>query len=147
MVKFTFNRGAWDAGHTLPDWQDGEDNISYVARLGYSTVGATYGTEFGGEIEIYEAHDSQSFYALVSPTGNTSFEVFLPDFPSYMLFMKEYVTAFAAGGADATQKDIMALLSKFFQAEHGHDESDICSRCDPVGWKRRLEAARQRHTG
>lgn len=143
MSVFTFNLGTWTSGHSLAAWEENETHTDYLHRLGYSTVNASYGTEYGGHLEIYEAHDANSFYALVAPTGNSVFEVFIPDFPSYMLFMKDYGSAFATGGSNSTLNDIMDALGKFFRAEHGHDASDICSRCDPAGWERRLEARRR----
>lgn len=144
MRIFTFNRGTWEDGHSLPEWAENESHVDYLARIGYSTVSASYGTEYGGEVEIFEAHEGNTFYALVTPTGNTSFEVFLPDFPSYMLFIKDYGTPFAAGGSNTTGKDIMEALGKFFRAQHGHDVSGICNRCDPEGWARWKESQQKR---
>lgn len=111
-----------------------EKQSDYLTRIGCSANGISYGTRYGGRLDIFEALAGDCFVALINPTGGASFEVFIPDFPSYMLFVKDYVTAYAAGGAESTQRDIMEALGKLFRAEHGHDTDEVCLRCDPAGW-------------
>lgn len=72
------------------------------------------------------------------------FEVYLPDFPSAMQFIKEHASAFSADEATITQREIHSLLEKSFQAQHGRPSHDICAKCDPVGWEKVLQYRQQR---
>lgn len=134
--QFTFNRGNWHTGHNVMGPLDGENDIAGLTRAGYSSNGSLYGGEHGPRLEMFENSADGSFFAFVSPTGRTTVEVLLPDFESFMLFMKDYGGSFAAAGSEATQKVVMETLAKLFGALHGHDWSEICQRCDPVGWRR-----------
>jgi len=134
--QFTFNRGNWHTGHNVMGPLDGENDIAGLTRAGYSPNGSHYGGEHGPRLEMFENSADGSFFAFVSPTGRTTVEVLLPDFESFMLFMKDYGGSFAAAGSEATQKVVMETLAKLFGALHGHDWSEICQRCDPVGWRR-----------
>ncbi len=98
--------------------------------------GAYYGGEHGLRLEIFENSVDGSFFAFISPTGRTTVEVLIPDFESFMLFIKDYGGSFAAAGSEATQKVVMETLAKLFGALHGHDWSEACQLCDPVGWRR-----------
>jgi len=140
MNKFTFNRGIWEKGQELPEQMENEEHFDYLERVGYSTNSVSYGTEGRERLEIFENQANHTFFALISPTGQKSFKVYIPDFPSYMLFIKDYGSSFAANGADSTQKEIMETLGKLFRAEHGHDWSEMCHLCDPVAWRRWNEA-------
>lgn len=136
MRKFTYNRGAWEEGHSLPKKMENENKNDYLARMGYLTNSVSYGAKYGGRLEIFEKRENDVFFAFISPTGQTSFEVLIPDFPSYMLFIKDYGGSIAAAGTDATQKEIMETLAKLFRAEHGHHWDEVCHHCDPKGWER-----------
>lgn len=143
-MKFTFNRGNWGDGNSLPDWVDGEDFDDYLKKIGYSTIKTTYGNEHGGEIEIYESLDGLSFYASVCPSGGNVYEVFLPDFPSYMIFIRDHAVAFSSESSNFHQKEILGLLEKFFQLHHGHSSYDVCSQCDPVAWERNAKTRNEK---
>lgn len=143
MSEFTFRAGTWSEGTNLPKWNEEEDFIDYLHRVGFSTVETSYGNEYGGHVEIYEAHGGDSFFATVCPTGNFVYSVHLPDFVSYMLFMKDFAAPFAAGATAEIQRDTHELLGKFFRAEHGHSADEVCERCAPEEVKRRKEAHRK----
>jgi hypothetical protein len=136
---FTFNRGTWEDGSPLPEWEDGEDSGSYLKRIGYLSSRTVFGHEDSGHIEIFEASDSKTFYASVCPMGDAVYEVFLPDFPSYMIFMRDYGTAFASEATNISQQQMLVLLEKLFQAEHGHSVHNICAQCDPLAWEHRIK--------
>lgn len=146
MSKFTFDRGTWKDGNSMPEWQDNEDLSSYLNRSGYATARATFGCEDGGEFKVYESSDGKSFYALVCPLGDTCFDVLLPDFPSLMMFIRDHAAAFAAESVNFTQQQALTILEKLFQAQHGHDAYSICQQCDPLGWEklRALEVRRKK---
>ncbi|MCL1861885.1 MAG: hypothetical protein FWG52_10230 [Proteobacteria bacterium] len=135
--KFTFNRGSWEDTNPLPDWQDGEDFDDFVTRIGFSTIANTFGyDEERGLIEIYESTTGKgSFYANATPFGSSVYEVFLPDFPSMMMFIKDFAAVFFAKSSSYLQYDILSILEKQFQAQHGHSAYDVCPKCDPHSWE------------
>lgn len=104
----------------LPEWEENEDFTDYLARIDHNTAKFSFGYEEGGQIEIYESSSSLSFYASVCPAGSTVFDVFLPDFPSMMMFVKDYAPAFSTESVNVTQQQTLALLEKFFQNRYGH---------------------------
>jgi hypothetical protein len=145
MSTFTFNRGAWEDGSPLPEWNDNDDSSSYLQRIGFTTRIAFYGHRDGGHLEIYDSADGRSFYASVCPDGGSCFEVFLPDFPSFMMFIRDHATAFATEASNGSQQEILGLLEKLFQLQHGHAAYDICDKCDPKGWAAYQEHRKKRN--
>jgi hypothetical protein len=143
-MRFIFNRGIWEDSNSLPEWQDNEDFSDYLMRIGYSTVKSIFGHEHGSQIEIYESSDGRSFYASVCPSGNSVYDVLLPDFPSLMMFIREYATAFSSESSNFSQQEILNLLEKFFHLYHGHPARSICPKCDPVGWEESVRAREER---
>ncbi|UTW13374.1 hypothetical protein [Marinobacterium rhizophilum] len=143
MDKFTFNRGTWEDGNSLSDWQDDEEFGQYLERNGFSPFKKTYGDENSTSINIYTSKHTCSFYADVCLDGGSIYEVLLPDFPSMMMFIKDYGSVVTAVTACEYQQDTLNLHEKRFLVEHGHPTYDICDQCDPVTWEQRL----QRHRG
>ncbi len=135
MSRFTYSQGQWTDGNDLPEWSDNEEFSEYLARIGYSSSKLIVGSEHGSCIEIYEASDSKSFYASVAPSGSTCYEVFLPDFPSLMSFLKDFGQVFSAINSECDQREILSLLEKLFRAHHGHAAHEICRRCAPQEWE------------
>lgn len=144
MSKFTFNRGKWEDGNPLPEWHDNEEFDDYLTRIGYQTYKTTYGHEDASQIEVHAASENSTFYATVCPSGDVCYEVYLPDFPSLMIFLKEYGTVFAAESANNSLQQILALQEKLFRATHGHDAFNSCQQCDPSGWKAQQQATEER---
>jgi hypothetical protein len=139
-MKFAFDRGNWENHNSLPEWNDGEAFEDFLTRIGYSTAATTFGHEHGGQIAIYESKAGDSFYASVCPLGSTVYEVFLPDFPSLMMFLRDYSVAFSAESSNVAADATLSLLEKLFHAYHGHDAYEVCKQCDPREWERRREA-------
>ena len=146
MTRFTFNRGNWEDGNNLPAWGENEEFEDYLKRIGYSGSKLSIGDEDSSEIEIFESTDGKTFYSNISPSGSTCFEVFLPDFPSLMMFIKDHGSAFSTHATNGLQQEILSVLEKFFQIEHGHPAHNICEVCDPKGWERNVQfqAARRK---
>lgn len=136
---FTFNRGSWEDGSPLPEWEDGEDSDGYLRRISFTGERTLFGHQHGGNLEIYESSDGESFFAFVCPSGGRVFEVYLPDFPSFMMFIRDHAGVFAAESTNVTQEQTYALLQKLFQVQHGHAADRICPECDPEEWKAREE--------
>ena len=146
MSRYTYSKGQWTDGNDLPQWADNEDFSAYLDRIGHSSSKLSVGSEHGSCIEIYESSSSSSFYASVAPLGSTCYEVFLPDFPSLMLFLKDFGPIFSALNIESDQSEIIKILEKLFRVYHGHEPYNLCRQCDPKGWedniKRREENAK-----
>lgn len=143
MSGFTYKRGSWEDGMPLPQWEENENGDQYLERIGYTERTAVFGHEDAGNIEIYGSRSTTSFYAHVCPMGGQVFEVFLPDFPSMMMFVRDHATAFAAEASNTTQQQTLDLLEKFFRSEHGHSSHAICPKCDPEAWEERQRRQKQ----
>jgi hypothetical protein len=96
MSLYTYTKGEWTDGNDLPKWDDSEDFSAYLYRIGYSPSKLCVGSEHGSCIVLYESFDASSFYAIVAPLGGKCYEVFLPDFPSMMLLLKDFGPIFSA---------------------------------------------------
>jgi len=120
MSRFTFNRGTWEDGNSLPEWYDDEHFATYLEKIGYASGKSMFGHQDGGHIEIYASSDGKSFYASVCPSGDNVYEVFLPDFPSMMMFVKDYGTPFSAESVNLCQQQAFILLEKSFELRYGN---------------------------
>lgn len=149
MFRFTYTRGEWTDGIKLLEKSENEAFEAYLQRIGHSSPKLTIGSEDGSSIEIYESSGSQSFYACITPSGGTCYEVFLPDFPSFMLFVKDFGPTFSALSLDGDQREILSLLEKLFRVYHGHSAHLVCTECDPQQWEAsvKLQAARPQSRG
>ncbi len=139
MTRFTFNRGVWEDGNALPEWEDNEEFDAYLRRTGYAMAKASFGHEYGSQIEIYESENNTSFYASVAPSGVNCFEVYLPDFPSLMMFIRDHAAGFASEAINLAQQKMLNLQEKLFEAHHGHPADRICPQCDAAGWAENIE--------
>ena len=136
MNYLTFNRGTWEDSYPFPEWMDDESFNDYLDRIGFNTSTIDFGEEFSSQIEIYESSDGKSFYAAVSLSGDAvSCNVYLPDFPSLMMFIKDYASAFSEQSSHSTMQEMLLILERLFQIHHGHSANSICPQCDPEGCK------------
>lgn len=126
---YTFNRGTWEDTSPLTEQTDDESYDDYLKRNGFSASKTIIGVEHGTWIELYEGRNA-TFLANVTPTGSSVFDVYLPDFPSMMMFLKDYGAAFAAHAASEYQLAALALSRRLFKATHGHSPDTHCSKCD-----------------
>jgi hypothetical protein len=92
----------------------------------------------------YESSDGNTFYASVCPSGSAVFEVFLPDFPSMMMFIKDHAPAFSAESSNFTTQEILKILEKLFLLQYGHSVHSICAQCDPKGWEENIRRREER---
>ncbi|MCI5135763.1 MAG: hypothetical protein D3920_11975 [Candidatus Electrothrix sp. AW2] len=116
---------------------DDEGFDDYLDRIGFNKSTTTFGEESISQIEIYESSDGKSFYVVVSLSGDGSIScnVYLPDFPSLMMFIKDYASAFSEQSSHSTMQEMLLILERLFQIDHGHSANSICPQCDPEGWK------------
>lgn len=143
-MKFSFNRGVWENGNPLSDWQENEQFDQFLARIGYNIIATKFGNEGGSNIEIYDSSNDDSFYASICPSGGALYEVFIPDFPSLMMFIRDHASGFAAESTNFYQQQTLELLQKLFHAQHGHSAHEVCRTCDPFAWEQQQEARKKR---
>lgn len=136
-MQYTYKRGEWSSGSVLLEWADGEGFEDYLRRIKFKTTPMKFGGEEFSQIQIYESEEKPIFMAEVTLIGNV-YNVYLPDFPSMMMFVRDHAAAFSAESVNEQQKEIFELMRKFFEATHGHDSFNICKECDPSEWQRRI---------
>lgn len=145
-MRYTFNRGEWSNGCALQDWEDGEGFDDYLRRINFKTAPMEFGGEGLSQIQIYESDTRAEFLAHVCLNNENIYEVYLPDFPSMMMFIRDHAAAFSVETANTYQQDVLQIIQKFFQAIHGHDAFDICKECDPNEWQKRLKKTNKSNT-
>lgn len=145
-MRYTFKRGDWSDGADLPEWADHEELSAYLERIGFASAKQSFGDEHGALIEIYESSTHNSYLAEVCPAGSTVFHVLLPDFPSFMMFVREYAAPFSLAAIDSKHHELRELTEKLFRVLHGHEPTAMCSTCDPRGFAAAAAAREGRST-
>lgn len=135
MYRFTYDQGTWNEGMPLPELGDDEQHSDYFQRIGYSPYGTRMGNEGGIELELHESNSGRAFYAVVTPAGNAVYDVYLPNFPSLMQFLKDYGPAFTLTRLRTDIEELSEAFRKLFHALHGHDAYTFCKKCDPKAWE------------
>lgn len=143
-MDYTYRLGILEEGADLPEWQNDEEFDSWLTRCGFYNFGDLIGDGESTHMEIYSScHERQERWLIeISPNSSRSSLILIPDFPSYLMFMKDYAPIFGAFATSETITELMRLMKKLFQAWHGHDSFDICPECDPSGWEQRQERHR-----
>jgi hypothetical protein len=144
---YTYNRGEWtDDGNSLPEWIDNEEFDDYLKRTGYMEAFKFSENSSSEDMAIiYKNEDSTAWFANICMDCDRSLFVFLPDFPSMMMFTKDYAPAINLIANSYEQSDNKKILEKLFHAYHGHYATEYCYQCDP----RYMEESskwRQEHT-
>lgn len=143
MYRFTYTRGAWSDGMTLPEIGDDEQHLEYMERVGFNPMHHKLGVEHGSEIQLFESSRDGSYFAVVQPTGNTTYDVLISDFPSLMMFLKDFGAAFGTQDIQSQLQDLNECARKLFQAYHGHSVDRLCKQCDPEGWQSSQDAQKR----
>lgn len=141
-MRFTYTRGSWSDGCVLADWSDDEDFEKYLQRLNFNHLPMEFGEQDTSQIQIYESENNEGFLAHVCLNGGRIYEVYLPEFPSLMMFIKDHAAAFSVNSANYFHKEMLNIIEKFFQSEHGHNAYEVCHLCDPVEWNRRISKSK-----
>jgi hypothetical protein len=143
MADFTYDKGEWKEGNSLPEQGDGEEFSDWLTRCGFKPYPKNFGND-SASIELYQSDNGEAPYlALVAPFGYLITAVFLPDFPSLMMFVRDFTTPFAISEMAEVQNSIETLLNKFFRVYHGHDPLNPCPKCDPAEVERLREFTRK----
>ena len=132
MSDYTYNRGEWLDGTELPQWIDNESLDDYLKRTGYSECFKFRENCMAEDMAvIYKKNDAMAWFADICMDCDISFFVFLPDFPSMMMFTKDYAPAINLIANSYEQNDIKKMLEKLFYAYHGHYAEENCYQCNP----------------
>lgn len=146
MIDFTFENGIWKKGSSLSE--DGCDDLDfddYISKLGYDSFNYTkFGDEFSPKAIIRKHKDNDSSLAEVAIFFEEYKLVYIPDFPSLMMFVRDFCSSFSLSYLQQTQEELNSSVNKIFRAYHGHDSNDICRECDPVEFDRRIRESKDR---
>ena len=92
MIDFTFENGLWKKGSSLSE--DGYDELDfddYISKLGYDPLNYTrFGDEFSSNAIIRKHKDNDSSLAEVTIFFEEYKLVYIPDFPSLMMFVRDF---------------------------------------------------------
>jgi hypothetical protein len=152
MKIWQYVRGLWDQIEDPFAWPEGEDWERVYQRLGYGSP-----SQWGGEEAFYRPSlgvhergraptsftDRFPYLLDVSVSGESSVFVLIPDFPSLLLFLREYGPVFESARTGGYLEELHEMASKIFRAEHGHSFSDVCLSCDPDRYTAQIEAVRR----
>jgi hypothetical protein len=141
MIDFTFENGIWKKGSPLSE--DGYDDINWddcVSKLGYELINYTrFGDEFSSNAIIRKHKTNDSSLAEVAIFYEEYKVVYIPDFPSLMIFVRDFCSSFSLSYLQRAQEELNSSVNKIFRAYHGHDSNEICRECDPVEFNRRIQ--------
>lgn len=141
------------AEYSLPPefaWQDDEDDIHWMHRLGYVDQQWVMGDESGEDhITAHRRNDDAGtevplFLVVLSDYSSGEF-VFVHDAPSLLALRIQLAPMLGVVIVDRLVA-VHEIAAKHFRAEHGHDPLGSCEACDPEEMKRRRLAARARKT-
>lgn len=145
MKAFTYERGEWKENTSLPEMETGEEYYDWLKRCGFKTHSKSFGNEHDSSIDIHESEDGNSYLACVAPFGGFITDVLLPDFPSLMMFIRDFGGSFTLPEIQYKLGEIESLLEKLFRVYHGHDPFNCCRECDPNKWERLQESKGKRN--
>ena len=133
--KFTFDMGVWTEGHplTLPDDIDGY--VACLQAIGYGVGDSDihyYGSQYEGILTVYK-HESDGTYLLdVEPMQDDFREVYIPNFPSLLMFLKDFAHVFTTKTMQTDLSELRELVDRLFHAYHGHVSWEKCNQCASV---------------
>lgn len=111
MNKFTYNRGAWTDGHELPEYLADEDEASYFGRLRLNPNLFQMGADEGPHFLVHAFKSGGAHLATVN-LGDDEYEVYLPDFPSAMMFIRDFGSAFAVSPLEINLEHLIEKLER-----------------------------------
>ena len=134
--EFTAQRGWLELNphDTLPGWTGPEEVLSaWLDDIGYDQVGDSTGTQ--DVLVLYASRDPESpwYFILefVTPGERTEL-IFLPTFPDYMAFLKDYGAALGTSRGAGELGLLREWSRKTFRATHGHAPHLTCQLCAPT---------------
>lgn len=145
QYTYTYARGVWSDGCPFAPMEDEDNFDNYMERIGYRPYGYTFGHEDAANFDVYESTRDGSFLALVAPFNGKVFDVYMPDFPSLMMFLRDFGSAFATDAIAIAKRESLTIMERQFQLQHGHSTTTVCPKCDPEEWEKRVEANRTRN--
>jgi hypothetical protein len=140
-----FDRGEWKNGSPLPDYLDDECFDAWRVRTGFNKSFSLSDNSYYDEMAIiYDNEVTGTYLAEICLDGCNINMVYLPDYPSMMMFIKDYSPAILAIEASSKINDINNILGKLFYAYHGHYSTSTCYSCDPMEMARNESMRRKR---
>jgi hypothetical protein len=96
IIPYTYNRGEWiETNSVFPKFED--DFGDWLESIGYeSDVTTTSGSECSSNYVIHASKAKPTtYYAELSLNGHDCDDILIADFPSLMMFIRDYSSAFS----------------------------------------------------
>lgn len=119
-----FRRGQWSEIEAIMGESDEWEKALKEGGWGHKSV---CGNEFCFSLE-YWRHDVLGHYLILWSDGNVCETFVASDAVDFMTLMKEWVPAMVLGNLDFSWLE--TLMSRAFEAWHGHSPGRHCSECD-----------------
>jgi hypothetical protein len=144
VAIWQYHRGEWT---TIEEELFQEDVYDSLEKMGYGSR-TTLGVDqaYGLSAEVWEAkavNAKWQFFMFVQVTTDNMAPVFVTDFPSMMMLLKELQPIVSHGLLQDFQSVLSMIIDKAFHAWHGHGWEEACMDCDPVEIKGRMRRARR----
>jgi hypothetical protein len=97
-----------------------------------------YGNDGLGGFDVFESRKSDTFFVDVCWDGCTCRQIFLPDFPSLLMFLRDFGPVFQLSALRFDIEEMKEMMVRTFRKEHGHDSRSVCKDCDPLEFYRRM---------
>lgn len=99
QMIWSYQKGDWQEVFSNPSgllpWNENEETHCYLDRNGYSVLEFTLGSEISSiYCDIYIHNSCKKWYGIAHFSDVSAFDFIIPDFPSMLMFIKEYKECF-----------------------------------------------------
>ena len=134
-IAYTYEMGNWTSLDELdPPWQEAVDFDEWAGKAGFKDFWVQAGHPDSDCICI-SRHESEHRYLVIVSLHFRWDIIIINDFPSLMMFLKEYSPMFQTIAVDYYLHELEEIARKAFGAWHGHLHSNHCAQCDPGEWE------------
>ena len=130
------------APDTVPEWSEGEDDTTMMARAGYAYESRARNSDlvnFVGAWTLWYANADHAPYPyalfLDAPGDEGCVFVWLPAFPDLMAYMAKYGHVGQAELDGCDWDAFREAFNRLFRAWHGHAATTFCRECDPMAYE------------
>lgn len=148
MNAWNFSKGNWIEIPYPFEWKEGQEFREALEQgRFYNFPSETFGHEYGSKAEVYHKPDAE-FPVIIEVTlfSEWSHTVIIDDFPSLMMFIRDYGQSFSIISLDSRSDEQLTAVRRAFYAWHNHEADTACQSCDPIEMsfrKRRKEKAQE----
>lgn len=137
---YTYQKGQWIENTTFPELKEDENFDEYLKRVGFPIQTINFGCgddeDFGFYVYERVEDNKDDFFIMIYPLASKAYLVFIPDFISLMMFLREYTQVFTLQNLLEKLEEMHKTITKIFRVYHGHDPDSCCRQCDPVAFEK-----------